>query len=600
MKNIAGAIDWNNGTHENVLALHLQHIAAACQRLVILGAPGSGKSTFVKHLALCLAGAQIDDWGRAAGLADLDAWPHGALTPIYVELRRFVASPHFPADVNTQPNTDHLWNYLKADILGADLADYADDLRYDLEQGYAVLILDGLDEVPYPEGQLGQRQRQLSSLCAALNTAYSASRVIVASRPYAYEGWKLPGFETVTITAFEDEHRIALAARLYQAAGLDEEAAQAKAAGPQPTVGGIDPELKDRPLFVTLMATLYLKGDEEGLPTRRGALYRQSILLLLDRWTASKPGVPSLVELLGDKSVNDLYARLAALAYDVHLAFGEQPGTPEIDEALLYKHLKPLGRHAAADLIPYLSENAGVLVSPGQNQERDVFHFAHRAFQEYLAAEEIVRRCAEAELVRSGAAVDHRAVRRCGACRGCWSAMCWLIPSAAPTCGICWTICWTMRVVSYPADDARWWAVWLAAVIAREQGILETDQTAARRAGHPRWSWSIGWWRNIETAQALPPSARAACGLTLGLLGDPRPGRRAAADGLPDVLWCPVTSEPFIYQNEPHPVLPAFQIAQYPITFQPVSGVLDAPDGFADPQWWAGTCRRCRAPHRAG
>ena len=82
--------------------------------------------------------------------------------------------------------------------------------------------------------------------------------------------------------------------------------------------------------LIPLMATIYLRDDSEGLPTRRGALYRESILLLLDRWTQNKPDAPSLIEMLGEKSSEDLYARLAALAYEVHERYGEQPGTPEI------------------------------------------------------------------------------------------------------------------------------------------------------------------------------------------------------------------------------------------------------------------------------
>ncbi|MCU0477061.1 MAG: TIR domain-containing protein, partial [Anaerolineae bacterium] len=148
---------WRNGDKTNQIYLHLKHLAAASSRLVILGAPGSGKSTFVKFLALCLAGAGIDGWERAANLAMLDNWPHGALTPVYVELRRFVASKHVPADLATPATADHLWAYLRDDLLGDDLNAYADDLRYDLEHGHALLILDGLDEVPVPEGKLKQR-----------------------------------------------------------------------------------------------------------------------------------------------------------------------------------------------------------------------------------------------------------------------------------------------------------------------------------------------------------------------------------------------------------------------------------------------------------
>ncbi|MDQ7035754.1 MAG: TIR domain-containing protein, partial [Anaerolineae bacterium] len=339
---------WNNGVKRHVVNIHLNHLAAARNRLVILGAPGSGKSTFVRYIALCLAGSGVDDWTRNATITALDNWSHGILTPVYVELRRFVASEHFPSDVKTPATADHLWAYIIQDILGADLQAYAEDLRYDLEHGLAVLILDGLDEVPYPEGKLKDRQNQLINLAHSLNTRYATSRIIVASRPYAYEGWTLPSFEVAEITEFTDQHRADLAKRLYQVAGLDEKSAKEKAQALNTQLRQIDPELKDRPLFVTLMATIYLKGEQEGLPTRRGALYRESILLLLDRWTASKPDAPSLVKLLGDKSLDDLYDRLSALAYAVHSSYGDQPGTPEIDESLLYKYLKPLGRTTAA------------------------------------------------------------------------------------------------------------------------------------------------------------------------------------------------------------------------------------------------------------
>src|SRR5690606_21976959 len=238
----------------------------------------------------------------------------------------------------------------------------------------------------------------------------------------------------------------------------------------------IDTELKDRPLFVTLMATIYLRGDSEGLPTRRGALYRESILLLLDRWTQSKPGAPSLIEILGDKSLDDLYARLAALAYEVHEQYGEQPGTPEIDESLLYTHLNPLGRSIAVELIPYLSENAGVLVCPGQDGEKDVFHFAHRTFQEYLAAAHLMPRWPDAdsfglvrELIMSKPQV--------------WRVPCVLAGDVLADTGRrgdLWDLLDDLLddeiAKGMAANDPRWWTVWLASVILQEQKLLESDK----------------------------------------------------------------------------------------------------------------------------
>jgi formylglycine-generating enzyme required for sulfatase activity/energy-coupling factor transporter ATP-binding protein EcfA2 len=595
---------WNNGIKRNLINLHLNHLAAARDRLVILGAPGSGKSTFVKFLALCLAGSGMDDWTRQASIAALDNWPHGALTPIYIELRRLVVSKHFPADVKTPATADHLWAYIQHEVLGEALAAYADDLRYDLEHGHAVLILDGLDEVPYPEGKLKQRQQQLISLAQSLNTRYATSRIIVSSRPYAYEGWTLPGFQAVTITEFEDDHRTALASRLYRTAGLDEDAAKAKAQALNQQLRQIDDELKDHPLFVTLMATIYLRGDSEGLPTRRGALYRESILLLLDRWTQSKPGAPSLIELLGDKSLDDLYARLAALAYEVHEQYGEKQGTPEIEYEKLIKYLKPLGKHVAVDLVSYLSENAGVLVCLGQDDEKDVFHFAHRTFQEYLAAAHLMTRCAEAdsfglvrELIMSKPQV--------------WRVPCVLagdVLADTDRRGDLWDLLDDLLddeiAKDMAADDPRWWTVWLDSVILQEQKLLESDKLrrSEKAVADQLRDWLLAL---IPTPQALPPVERALCGRALSLLDDPRPGvgtMTAQIDGktaeLPQLEWCEIPAPPdgvFIMgaDNQSHNLRRevelkySFKMGKYLVTYQQFQTFVDSGE-YDQPEWWVG------------
>jgi energy-coupling factor transporter ATP-binding protein EcfA2 len=387
---------WNNGPHDNVHRLILQDVAAACDRLVVLGAPGSGKSTFARHLALCLAGAQTDGWSRPATLNRLGHWPHGKLTPIYVELARFVASSQYPAG-DEKPSAQHLWAYIEQAVLGPDLADYAPDLRQDLEEGHAVLILDGLDEVPYEQGKLVDRQRELQNLAVSLNAQYEQSRVIVASRPYAYEGWALPGFNAVTIADFADEHRIALATNLYKEAGQTEEESTAKARRLNDELAAVSAELKDRPLFLTLMATIFLENEGEGLPTRKGALYRRSILLLMQQWTQRKRGAPALQNILGLATPDDLYARLAVLACEIHARHREVRELPLISRRELAGYLMEMAMEQPGvdplELFRYLNKNAGLLVSPGQKDGQDVYHFAHRSFQEYLAASHLVVQC---------------------------------------------------------------------------------------------------------------------------------------------------------------------------------------------------------------
>ena len=500
-----GSVD--DGVHPEEIPLFAHDVAAATKRLVVLGGPGSGKSTFVKYLALCLAGEARENWLRSASVETLGRWPHGELTPVYVELRAFVSSDYFPDDLEAKPTAAHLWQYIKAEILGDGLADYAGQLEHDLQAGHAVLILDGLDEVPYPrrKGALQARQEQLRALAQSLNDTYGKTRILVASRPYAYEGWTLPGFSSVELAPFTDNERLNLATNLYRVAGDDE--ADVKAGRLLKALSDVDDELKDRPLFVTLMATVFSAGEAEGLPTRKGALYRESILLLLERWTTAKGYRRRLTDLLGDSTRDDLLDWLGAMAYDVHEQLGDAPGTPEIPQELLGKHILRIASIdpsvQAVQIVSYLSENAGVLVSPGHKQGAPVLQFAHRTFQEYLAARHIVSTCDEsfeplrqlmlerpqlwripARLVADVLVNDEQFQDR-----DLWTLMDDLLYEDAPNS-------------IDAADDPRLWLVWLCSRYG-----LEQDIPAPQRRGERSVRDNIANWQTllIQTSQALPP-----------------------------------------------------------------------------------------------
>jgi ATPase subunit of ABC transporter with duplicated ATPase domains len=93
------------------------------QRIVVVGDPGAGKTTMLRHLALCMA-----EQTSGEGLPEL---------PAYVELFRFVQSGHASL-------LDYLAEHWESQYGFANARAYVEE---QLAAGRAALLLDGLDEV---------------------------------------------------------------------------------------------------------------------------------------------------------------------------------------------------------------------------------------------------------------------------------------------------------------------------------------------------------------------------------------------------------------------------------------------------------------------
>lgn len=119
--------------------------AANNRRLVILGDPGSGKSTVLNHLALCLAAQSLEPKGN--WLARLSCWPNkeSDLVPITVVLRDF--AQRLPKEAK-KAEPQHLWNFVLTRLGAQNLSFAAEPLHAALERGRAIILLDGLDEIP--------------------------------------------------------------------------------------------------------------------------------------------------------------------------------------------------------------------------------------------------------------------------------------------------------------------------------------------------------------------------------------------------------------------------------------------------------------------
>lgn len=382
----------------------------ANKHLALLGEPGSGKSTFVNFVALCLAGellglpdvnlatlrAPVPDAARASDRQELQPWAHGALLPLHVVLRDFVArglaGPQAPPVVTG----DTLWHFIIAE-LPETMRSIAEPLRDTLQQRGGLLLLDGLDEVPEAE----ERRVQVKTAVEQFAAAFPRVRILVTSRTYAYQrqDWKLRGFAEAVLAPFGRAQMQRFVERWYAYVGhlrrLSSSDAQGRAARLNDAIQRTPRlyELATRPLLLTLMASLHAwRGG--SLPEQREELYADAVNLLLDQWESQKLRrvsdgtyellAPSLAEWLAvdQQAVRQMLNRLAFVA---HRDQQYLTGTADIAQAALVQGLMALNLNPdvrPTRLIEYLRDRAGLLEPRGVG----VYAFPHRTFQEYLAA----------------------------------------------------------------------------------------------------------------------------------------------------------------------------------------------------------------------
>ncbi|MEZ4731964.1 MAG: SUMF1/EgtB/PvdO family nonheme iron enzyme [Caldilineaceae bacterium] len=629
---------------EETWPLEAHHAAGIQPRFVLLGDPGSGKSSFLRHLTLCLAGelrqrAKQPGVPANANLAALGDWLLDADTPIYIEMRSLVrdAFPPLPADAHqpaARPTAETLWRYLYDTLPAGDLADFVRDLRALADEGKAILLLDGLDEVPQADDP--RRRDQVKALIAALVQDTPELRIIVGSRPYAYHAgeWVLAGFGHTTLLPLRMARLQELAKALFTAADITPPAPQSGTRSParggshdaadvtsvpppiRGRLGGGDPDhlaetfvqaleahphlderLHANPLFFTLLAALWLADTERRLPATQAELYRAAVDLLLERWTRRRAPDLSVVENLG-LTPAELRSVLETFACTVQE--GAEPGgdTTLFRIGGLLDVLYEAGYNPRVqDISTYLERHAGLLVSPSRN----VFYFSHRSFQEHLAACELT--CREPAKRRPPPAPDRHfpdgLIRRVHEAPALWRNVAYLAADELMTQGrdgegLLWQVldefCQPyLTVQRAPA------AVAIALGIARHHDLFDLRNTDRRyrRDLEPLRQVALQVLTDVDH---FTPAERNLAGELLGRHPehDTRQGVGRRRDGLPAIDWVTIPESDgqgrreFIYQEDERRTEPTFWIARYPLTYSQFQAFLDADDGFHHPQWWAG------------
>ncbi len=488
----------------------------ASPRAVLLGAPGSGKSTFAGHLGLCLALHGLDP--TAGWLDRLPGWPAQAdVIPISVLLRDFA---HSLPQAKGRATPQLLWDFIVDRLASQNLQSVAKPLHDALEGGRAIVLLDGLDEVP----SRGQRSHVRDAV-AAFAQRYPRSRLAVTCRTLSYQDavsqlegipvYELAPFDEPKIDQFINAWYQELAgAGVVKAADVDRLTKGLRAAVRRPDLRRLAPN----PLLLTVMALVHTHKGQ--LPDARALLYEETVDILLWRWEQIKPGSdedqPALHRLLqvAGRTDVDLKRVLWRMAFEVHRQSraGDGEALADIGELQLEKALAELhperSRDWAAAVVEAMKLRAGLLLE----RAPEVYTFPHRTFQEYLAGAHLATQAnfaAQAVKQMTDPALWWEVILLAA------GRLVYLVGDTDKPLALVGELC-----PGHGADTRQGWKqATLAGDVLREIGINRVQESVL---GQDLLDRVQGRLVDALATDKLTAKERALAGVTLAKLGDPR------------------------------------------------------------------------------
>ena len=335
------------------------------KRAVLLGDPGSGKTTITRYITYALAAGDSSHIGKDAL----------GLIPVLIRIATF-------AKAYEKDNTLHLIEYVEKELTSR--PEFGRFLRNAIEQKECLIILDGLDEVADRSLRI-----QITDLIQKMVAEYSGNYFLVTSRIIGYDVSPLTQeFQHATLKALTSKEQELFVNLWYDAISteitIEEIGAGAedliKALRDKPQIA----RMAANPLLLTIIVLMHWRGVK--LPSRRVQVYENATDTLVEYWTAQRRATE-----LDAIEVKGILAPIAhyILSSNVGGVISHQDLLPRFYQGIVAqrgcneKEAKGIGRKMLQDI----NEQSGVFLERGIDEyDRPVYGFLHQTFGEYLAA----------------------------------------------------------------------------------------------------------------------------------------------------------------------------------------------------------------------
>ncbi|HEY9599972.1 MAG TPA: NACHT domain-containing NTPase [Allocoleopsis sp.] len=326
------------------------------RKLMILGKPGAGKTTFLKHLAIQCIGETFQS----------------DRVPVFITLKDF-------AEADGQPSLLEYMSRLAA--INPVRAWHAMPLPTILGAGRALVLLDGLDEVRDSDSSRVLRQIREFSQQFPQNQFVITCRI--AAREYTFEQ-----FTEVEIADFDYRQIADFSSKWFRSKNdpIKAERFLERLKEDEPIR-----ELATNPLLLTLLCLVF--EDSGSFPTNRARLYEQGVEKLLRKWNPNERERDPIYKKLSPDYREELLSQIAWKTFKRGNYFFNQRDVGkqvrEYIQSLPGIHPEDLLRLDCKAVLESIEAQHGLLVE----RARSIYSFSHLTFHEYFTAHKLVTSC---------------------------------------------------------------------------------------------------------------------------------------------------------------------------------------------------------------